>query len=68
MSGAVAIVLAFGSQKKTIQPAVLPHRWKAIETAGEHFVHVTLVAYVHDKSVARRVENAVQRDGQLDHA
>ena len=40
----------------------------AIEPAGKHFVDVTLVADVEDKLVLRRVENAMQRDGQLDHA
>ena len=61
-------MLAFRAQKKAIQSAVLSHRWEAIETASEHFVHVTLMTHVHDKPIARRVENAVQRDGQLDDA
>src|SRR2546428_10011915 len=68
VTGSVTIVLAFCAQKKTIQSAVLPHRGKAIETTGEHFVHVTLMADVHDKAVARRVENPMQRDSQLDYA
>jgi len=61
-------MLAFGSQKKTIEPAVLPHRGKAIETPGKYLVDITLVTYVHDKSVSRCVENAMQRDGQFDYA
>src|SRR5437899_644626 len=68
VTGSVAVVLAFCAQKKAVQSAVLPHRGKAIETTGEHFVHVTLMADVHDKAVARRVENPMQRDSQLDHA
>src|SRR5713226_10464502 len=54
VTGAVAIVFAFRSQKKTVQAAVLAHRGKAIETPGKHFVHVTLMTDVHDKSVTRR--------------
>src|SRR5205823_14054954 len=68
VTGAIAIMLAFGSQKKTIEPAVLPHRGKAVETPGKYLVHVTLMTDVHNESVARRVENPVQRDGQFDHA
>src|SRR6267154_56031 len=68
MAGAIAIMFAFGSQKKTIEAAVLPHRGKAIETPGKYLVDITLVTYVHDKSVSRCVENAMQRDGQFDHA
>src|SRR6266478_5701274 len=61
-------MLAFSSQKKTIEPAVLPHRGKAIEPPGKYLVDITLVTDVHDKSVAWCVENAMQRDGQFDHA
>ena len=68
MTRAVAIVLAFRAQEKAIEAAVLSHCGKAIETASEHFVHVTLVAHVHDKAVARRVEDAMQRNGQFDYA
>ena len=65
---AVAIVLAFRAQEKTVETAVLPHCGETIETASEHFVHVTLVAHVHDKAIARRVEDAMQRDRQFDYA
>ena len=40
----------------------------AIEPAGKHLVDVALVADVEDELVLRRVENAMQRDGQLDDA
>jgi len=68
VTGAVTIVFAFGPQKKSVEAAVLPHGGKAIEPPGKHFVHVSLMADVHDESVPRRVENAMQRDRQLDHA
>jgi hypothetical protein len=68
VTGAVAIVFAFRAQKKSVQPLVLPHRADAIEPAGKHFVDVTLVADVEDETVPRRIEDAMQRDRQLDHA
>src|SRR5438477_246070 len=59
VTGAVAIMFAFGPQKKTVKPAELAHRVKTIEPAGKHFVHVTLVADVHDETVTRGVEHAM---------
>ena len=68
VAGAVAIVFAFGAEKESVQSLVLPHGADAIEPAGKHLVHVALMADVEDKFVLRRVEDAVQRDGQLDDA
>src|SRR4029077_14709363 len=64
---AVTVMFAFRAKEKTIQALVLTHGRDAIEATGKHFVHVALVAHVKDKTVARRFENAVQRDGQLNH-
>ena len=68
VSGAVAIVLAFGAQQESVQPLVLAHRVDAIAPAGKHLVDVALVADVEDELVLRRVEDAMQRDRQFDHA
>ena len=65
---AVAIVLAFGAQQKAIEPAELTHGAKSIEPAGKHFMHVALVADVHDETVTRGIEYAMQRNGQLHNA
>src|SRR5262249_59475402 len=59
---AVAIVVALRAQKKTVQSTKLAHGRKTIESAGEHFVDVTLMAHVHHETVARCVEHAMQRD------
>src|SRR6187401_25973 len=67
MPRAVAIMFAFGAEEKAIQTLVLPHRVNAIETAGKHLVNVPLVTDVEDESVLGRVENAMKRNGQLDH-
>ncbi len=68
MARAVNVVLALGPEKETVQPLVLPHRMDAIEPAGKHLVDVTLMADVEDELVLRGGENAMERDGQLDHA
>ena len=65
---AVAIVLALGAEEEAVQALVLPHGVDAIEPAGEHLVDVALVADVEDELVLRRVEDAMERDGQLDDA
>ena len=66
--GAVAVVLALAAQQEPVQAIVLAHGVEAVPAAGEELVHVALVAHVEDELVLRRVEDTVQRDGQLDHA
>src|SRR5262245_50325105 len=65
VAGAIAIMFALGAQKKTVEPAELAHRTKSIKPAGKHFVDVALVTNVHDETVTRGVEHAMQRNGQL---
>ena len=67
---AVAVVLTLGPQHETVQPLVLAD---ALDVAGppfrgEHLVDVSLMAHVKHELVPGRVENPVQRDGQLHHA
>src|SRR5262249_20351782 len=64
----VAIMFALGAQKKTVESAELAHRMKTIEPPGKHFVDVTLVTHIHDETVTRGVEHAMQRNGQLHNA
>ena len=65
---AVAIVLAFGAQREAVQAVRLADGAEAVLAAGQKLVDVDLMAHVPDKFVLGRVENAVQRDGQLHHA
>ena len=65
---AVAIVRTFRAQRKAVQAVRLPDGAEPVLAPGEHFVDVNLMAHVPDKLVLGRVENAVQRDGQLHHA
>src|SRR6266478_124256 len=68
MSGAVAVMLALGTHRKAAQAPRAADRAKAVPPVGQQFVHIDLMAYVPDKFVLRRVEDVMQRDGQLDHA
>jgi hypothetical protein len=61
-------MFAFRAKEKTIQALVLTHGRDAIEATGKHFVDIALMAHVKDEAVAGRFENAVQRNGQLNHA
>ena len=62
------VVLALGAARIAREPAGLLQPLPAVDPAGEQLVHVGLVAGVPDQRVARGVEHAVQRDGQLDDA
>ena len=50
------------------EAAVLADRRQLLAAAGQHLVRIGLVADVPEDLVARRVEHAVQRDGQLARA
>ena len=65
---AVAIVLALGAQGKPAQAAGAADGVKAVLAAGQQLVDVDLVADVPDELVLGRVEDVMQRDGQLHHA
>ena len=45
----------------------LPQRRKAVRASGEYFMNVALMPHVKNEAVARRVEHAVDGDGQLHH-
>ena len=62
------VVLGLGLAGVAGQPALGAQRVEAVGAAGEHLVDVGLVAGVEDDPVGGRVEDPVQRDGQLDHA
>ncbi len=66
MSGAITIMFAFAPQEKAVQPLVLSHGADAVQPAGKHLVHVTLVADVENELVLRRFKDAMQRNRQLD--
>ena len=68
MRGAERVVFALGALGEAGQAAALAQRADAVAPAGEDLVRIGLVADVPDQPVARRVEDVVQRDRQLDDA
>ena len=62
------VVLGLRLARVAGQAALLLQRAEPRDAAGEQLVHVRLVAGVEDDPVPRRVKDAVDRDGQLDHA
>ncbi len=68
VSGAVAIVRAFGAQHEAVQPAGRADGAEALAAAGEQLVHVGLVAHIEEEMVLGRFEHVVHGDGQFHHA
>jgi hypothetical protein len=62
------VVLALGAAGVAGEAPALAEPLEPRDPPGEHLVHVGLVAGVEDDRLARGVEHAVQRDGQLDAA
>ena len=68
MPGNKRVVRAFRGVGKAGQAAELPQRVKLIPAAGEQLVYIALVSDVPQDAVVGRVEDEMQRDGQLDHS
>ena len=68
VAGAEGVVLALVAGEEPGDAALLADRGEAVAAAGEQLVDVGLVADVPDELVARRVEDVVQGDGELDRA
>jgi hypothetical protein len=62
------VVLGLRLARVAGQAAVLLQRAELRDAAGQQLVHVRLVAGVEDDAVLGRVEDPVDRDGELDHA
>tara|TARA_Y100000766_G_scaffold64029_1_gene53361 strand:- start:3120 stop:3434 length:315 start_codon:yes stop_codon:yes gene_type:complete len=58
-------MVRFGTKQKPIEAFVLSDGINLASSAGQHFVNITLVGYVHHKSVNRRIENFVEGDSEL---
>ena len=69
VAGAEWIVRTFAAIEKSTRAAGLAQSPKKLTaTARQQFVHVALMGDVEDKLILWRVEGAMQRDRQLDHA
>ena len=62
------VVLALGLARVAGEAAALAQQVEAVLAAGDDLVHVRLVAGVEQEPVLGRVEDPVQREGELDHA
>ena len=68
VADAEGVVFAFGARRERREPAALLDGVELVAPAGEHLVRIGLVADVPHQPVARRFENVVQGDGELDRA
>ena len=66
--GAERIVFALGALGEAGQAAALAQRADAVAAAGENLVRIGLMADVPDQPVVGRIEDIMQRNGELDHA
>ncbi len=68
MRGAERIVFALGALGEAGKAVALAQRADAIAASGENLVRIGLMADVPDQPVGGRIENIMQRHGELDHA
>ena len=68
MRGAERIVIALAALGEAGEAAAGAQRADAIAASGEDLVRIGLMADVPDQPIARRVEDVVDRGGELDHA
>ena len=66
VSRAERVVLAFAHARETAQPVQLAIRQEPVAPTRDDLVGISLMAHVPDQLVVRRVEDVVQRGGQLD--
>ena len=68
MADAERVVLAFLALRERREAVLLLDRRDAVAAAGQDLVRIALMADVPDEAVARRIEEPVQRDRELDDA
>src|SRR5258706_9761611 len=68
MRGTEGVVFALAALGEPGKAAALTHRTHASAAAGQDLVRIGLVADIPDDLVLRRIEDAVQGDGELDDA
>ena len=68
MAAVEDVVRRLGAAREAADPVELAQRPEPLEAAGQQLVRVGLVAGVPDDPVARRLEQAMERDRQLHDA
>ena len=66
MGGAERVVLALAATREAGNPSAHAYAAHRFTAAGENLVRIGLVSHVPDDAVMRRIEDVMQRDGQLD--
>src|SRR5262249_59601354 len=68
MGGAERVIFAFDPPGESRKPARLAQSADAISALGQNLMRIGLMADIPNEAVARRVEQIVERDRQLDNA
>jgi len=68
MGSAEGIVLALGPPGETGKAAALTQRPDPVAPTGHNFVRIGLMTDIPDQSVAGRIEDVMERNGQFDDA
>jgi hypothetical protein len=68
MARSIAVVIALGAEKESIESSVLAHRSELLPASGQDLVNVSLMADVEEDLVDRGLKDAVQSDRELDDA
>ena len=61
-------MFAFGTKHEAVEPTRLTNGFETIETSGENFVDIGLMADVKENAVLWRVEDGVKSQGEFDDA
>ena len=68
VAGLDPVVFALGARRISRKPTLFAQTFEVRAAAGQHLVHVGLVAGVEDDRIVRRIEHPVDRQRQLDDA
>ena len=68
VAGDKGVVYALTGLWKAGKPSLLAERVKPLHTAGEHFMHITLMPDIEHKPVAAGVKDAMDCHRRLDNA
>ena len=68
VADAESVVFALAAGRKGREAAVLLDGVQQLAPSGQHLVRIRLMAHVPHQPVMGRIENVMQRDGQLDRA
>ena len=68
MTRPVAVVVALGTEKETVETAILAHGGKSLAATRQDFVHISLMADIKEDLVGGRCKHTVQGNREFHHA